>query len=159
MTTAYSPVIIYMNGFRVGQSDIESVMVSELDAFVYISGTQASKYDPSWGGVKPVSAQPSPVVLISTKFPVRNAQNVTADRPLGWQRPARFYTPKYETAAAKKAFEPMRATLHWEPSLRLENGEARFSFWTSDHQVPYRILLEGIAGSDKRPVAAGIVTK
>ena len=38
----------------------------------------------------------------------------------------------------------MRATLHWEPVLRFENGTARFEFYTSDHQAPYRIVLEGI---------------
>ena len=43
----------------------------------------------------------------------------------------------------------MRATLHWEPSLRFENGEARFEFWTSDHQVPYRITLEGVADTER----------
>jgi len=46
----------------------------------------------------------------------------------------------------------MRATLHWEPSLRFENGTAHFEFYTSDHQVPYRIILEGLT-PERRPVS------
>ena len=47
----------------------------------------------------------------------------------------------------------MRATLHWEPVLHFENGTARFEFYTSDHQVPYRIVLEGIL-TDGTPVCS-----
>ena len=154
--TIYPPIVIYVNGM-LGAS-VEGMMVSNIDGFAYITGVQALRYDPN-AGKYPPSASPVPVVLISTKFPVRSAGNVAADKPLGWQKPSRFYAPKYETDASKKAFEPMRATLHWEPSLRVKDGEARFSFWTSDHQVPYRILLEGIVGSDRRPVSTGMTTR
>ena len=63
---------------------------------------------------------------------------------LGWQRPAKFYVPKYETKASKSKFEPMRSTLHWEPALDVRDGRASFEFYTSDHQVPYSVILEGI---------------
>ena len=153
MVTIHPAIIIYVNGFRVPQNEIEGMMVSDINAFVYITGIQASKYDPQFGmGTASVQKQPVPVVLISTRFPVRSAPNVTADRPLGWQRPAKFYSPKYESATSKKAFEPMRATLHWEPCLRFENGEARFEFWTSDHLVPYRFFLEGLT-ENRRPLS------
>ena len=98
-------------------------------------------------------------MLITTRFPVRNAPNVTADRPLGWQRPAKFYTPKYESIASKKAFEPMRATLHWEPCLHFENGQAQFEYYTSDHSVPCRIIMEGICGTGKQPFFASSATQ
>ena len=153
--TYYPEISIYLNGFHVLQNEIEGLMVSECNGFAYIDGIAAEKYDITWGK-DPVSKKSAPAVLITTRFPVRNAPNVTADRPLGWQRPARFYTPKYESDASKKAFEPMRATLHWEPSLRFENGEARFEFWTSDHQAPCRIILEGVADS-KRFISNSIV--
>ena len=89
--------------------------------------------------------------MISTRFPNRSAYNVTADSPLGWQRPVHFYVPRYESDVARKRFEPMRATLHWEPNLRFENGTAHFEFYTSDHQVPYLIITEGLT-HEKRPV-------
>ena len=148
-TVLHYPINIYMNGFRVIQADIEGMMVSDIDAFVVITGVGAAKYDNAFSG----SRHSPPVVMITTKFPKRMAPNVSIDRPLGWQQPARFYTPKYESAASKTRFEPMRATLHWEPVLHFENGTARFEFYTSDHQVPYRIVLEGIL-TDGTPVCS-----
>jgi len=58
--------------------------------------------------------------------------------------PAHFYTPKYESAASKSSFEPMRPTLHWEPELVFRNGVARVRFYTSDHVSPWRFVLEGV---------------
>ena len=86
-----------------------------------------------------------PVILVSTKWPVHNASNITSGTPLGWQRPAKFYVPKYEAKASKSKFEPMRSTLHWEPALDVRDGQASFEFYTSDHQVPYTLILEGIS--------------
>ena len=45
------------------------------------------------------------------------------------------YTQKYKTDLE----------VYEDPSIRVENGTARFEFYTSDHQVPYRIILEGLA--------------
>lgn len=46
----------------------------------------------------------------------------------------------------------MRATLHWEPCLHFENGQARFEYYTSDHSVPCRIIMEGLYGIEKQPL-------
>ena len=149
--TMYPPINIFMNGMKVNQQDISGMMVSDIDALVYINGAGAAKYDFGFGGETFTARKSPPVVMISTRFPNRSAYNVTADRPLGWQRPAHFYVPRYESDVARKRFEPMRATLHWEPNLRFENGTAHFEFYTSDHQVPYLIITEGLT-HEKRPV-------
>ena len=151
MNKTFVPINIYLNGFQVSQQDIEGLMVSDIDCLVYIDGMDATKYDTAFTSLDYAVRRSPPVVLISSRFTVKLASNVTADRPLGWQKPAKFYAPKYESTASKKRFEPMRATLHWEPNLSVENGEARFEFYTSDHQVPYRIILEGLTG-DLKPV-------
>ena len=151
MKKIYPPINIYVNGFKVSQGEIAGLMMSEVDAFAYVRGIAAAKYDDAYRQSQSASFihGATPAVFLSTRVPLRYAPNVTADRPLGWQRPAKFYTPKYESAASKKAFEPMRATLHWEPNLIFENGEARFEFWTSDHQAPCRIILEGVADTNR----------
>ena len=61
-------------------------------------------------------------------------------------------TRSNQSDASKKAFEPMRATLHWEPCLHFENGQARFEYYTSDHSVPCRIIMEGLYGIEKQPL-------
>ena len=141
----YVPINIYLNGFQVSQQEIEALMVSDIDYLVYIDGMDAIKYDTAFSSEDYIVRRSPPVVLISSRFYTKSAANVTAGRLLGWQKPARFYSPRYESPASRKGFEPMRATLHWDPSIRVENGTARFEFYTSDHQVPYRIILEGLA--------------
>ena len=139
---SYISINIYLNGFRSTQSDIEGLMVSDVDAMAYVKGLSAAKYE--YFSSRTNSLMTRATVLIKTKWPVQAAPNVAGDKPLGWQRPAKFYVPKYETKASKSKFEPMRSTLHWEPALDVRDGRASFEFYTSDHQAPYTVILEGI---------------
>lgn len=139
------PINVYIDGMFGDQERLKGLMITDIDGFVYINGLDAAKYDRGLGNPYFAQRGTVPVVLISTKFPVHIATNVTAGRPLGWQRPARFYTPKYESKADLNRFEPMRSTLHWAPDLQIRDGKAVFSFYTSDHQVSYRFTLEGVS--------------
>lgn len=138
------PINVYIDGMRSNQGCLTDLMITDIDAFVYISGVAAAKYDNGLNNPYFTQRGNVPVVLISTKAPIRVATNITSGKPLGWQQPARFYAPKYESRSDRNHFEPMRATLHWDPSLQVLDGKTSFSFYTSDHQVPYRFTLEGI---------------
>ena len=76
----------------------------------------------------------------------RNMQNTTF-YPLGYQKPVEFYSPKYDTAAGKNNEIPdLRTTLYWSPRLITdEQGNAAFSFYTSDQPGNYFLNIEGIA--------------
>ena len=145
----YRNMLVYMNGVPVEVIDLMNLHVSDVQAMVYLTGADASKYETAL--MNSGTGYTLPVILLSVRYPVREATNVTADAPLGWQTPARFYTPKYESAASKRSFEPMRPTLHWEPELVFRNGVARVRFYTSDHASPWRFVLEGVT-EDGRPV-------
>ena len=138
------PINVYIDGMRSNQGRLTDLMITDIDAFVYISGVAAAKYDNGLNNPYFTQRGNVPVVLISTKAPIRVATNITSGKPLGWQQPARFYAPKYESRSDRNHFEPMRATLHWDPSIQVLDGKTSFSFYTSDHQVPYRFTLEGI---------------
>ena len=138
------PINVYIDGMRSNQGRLTDLMITDIDAFVYISGVAAAKYDNGLSNPYFTQRGNIPVVLISTKNPIRIATNVTGGKPLGWQQPARFYAPKYESQIDRNRFEPMRPTLHWDPSIQVLDGKTSFSFYTSDHQVPYRFTLEGI---------------
>ena len=145
---------IYVNGMLADMSELRNMRVSDIQAFVYITGAEAAKYNISQSN-NGIGHTP-PAILIAARYPERSAANVTAGRPLGWQRPARFYAPKYESAAAKKRFEPMRPTLHWEPEFRLVNGQAKVSFYSSDHAAPWRFVLEGLS-DENRPISVNLL--
>lgn len=67
--------------------------------------------------------------------------------PLGYQLPAEFYAPKYETAARRNSNRPdLRTTLYWNPVIRTdEKGNASFDFYTSDGSgTTYSVVIEGV---------------
>ena len=151
----YRQMILYMNGVPANESDLMGLRVADVQGMAYLTGMAASKYETALS-VSGFGHTP-PVVLLSVRYPVReSAANVTGERPLGWQKPARFYAPKYESALDKRRFEPMRPTLHWEPELHFRNGEAKVHFYSSDHAAAWRFLLEGIT-AEGRPVYSNIL--
>ena len=122
------PINIYLNGFQVSQQDIEGLMVSDIDCLVYIDGMDATKYDTAFTSLDYAVRRSPPVVLISSRFTVRIAPNVTADRPLGWQKPARASSrcvPHYigsPTSASRTGKPVSSSTL---PTTKCLTG----SFW------------------------------
>ena len=63
------------------------------------------------------------------------------------------YCPNYDTIEEKHAKPDFRSTLYWNPDLKTdENGESRFSFYTSDEKGKYCMQIEGIS-SDGKPVS------
>ena len=73
--------------------------------------------------------------------------------PLGYQQPAEFYSPKYETLESKRSVIPdYRTTIFWKPDVVIfEDGKTTFEFYTSDFKTTYSVVIEGIT-SDGRIV-------
>ena len=68
--------------------------------------------------------------------------------PLGFQKPAEFYAPRYENGN-NCGFEPgtdLRNTLYWNPCVRMGNdGKSAFDFYTNDDDnTTYTVTIEGI---------------
>ena len=69
--------------------------------------------------------------------------------PLGFQKPAEFYAPKYNTPA-QTTKPDLRTTIHWQPSLATdEKGMASFSFYTADAPSTYTVVIEGVTDDGK----------
>ena len=69
--------------------------------------------------------------------------------PLGFQKPAGFYAPKYDTPA-QNTKPDFRTTIHWQPNLATdENGTASFSFYTADTPSTYTVVIEGVTDDGK----------
>lgn len=100
------------------------------------------------------------VIMITTKrgfdqTKVRPVSfNIKAARPLGYQIPKEFYSPKYDTPQAlanKKA--DLRTTIYWNPGVQVEAGNGEFAFYTADVASYYTIIIQGIS-SDGKPFHA-----
>ncbi len=68
---------------------------------------------------------------------------------LGYQEPAEFYQPKYDTPeeiASKK--QDLRTTLYWSGDITPDiNGNTGFDFYTADKVSSYTITVEGVTNS------------
>ena len=68
-------------------------------------------------------------------------------RPLGYQRPAEFYAPRYDTGSGGMGEgTDLRETLYWNPCIAIDgNKQARFNFYTGDAtSTCYTITVEGV---------------
>ena len=81
-----------------------------------------------------------------------SALNMQVTGPLGYQKPAEFYSPKYETDRQRNAPErDLRTTVYWNPSVRPDSdGAAALEFYSADGAPDYRVELNGVSG--KTPV-------
>jgi len=69
--------------------------------------------------------------------------------PLGFQKPAEFYAPKYNTPT-QNTKPDLRTTIHWQPNLTTdETGKALFSFYTADTPGTYTVVIEGVTDDGK----------
>ena len=77
-----------------------------------------------------------------TKMP-----NATIISPLGFQKPAEFYSPIYDTPESKyQSIPDYRTTIFWKPDVVVEEGkDAQFNFYTSDFPTTYSVVIEGIS--------------
>ncbi|KJF44527.1 hypothetical protein [Draconibacterium sediminis] len=74
----------------------------------------------------------------------KHLKGVIKQKINGFSKYREFYSPIY-TAENRNSEKPdYRTTLYWNPSVKLYNGEANISFFTSDDIARYKVLVEGI---------------
>ena len=66
--------------------------------------------------------------------------------PLGYQKPADFYVPKYEVDSILNQTKPdLRTTIYWAPKVQPDDsGNIQLQFYTADKSNDYRVELEGV---------------
>jgi hypothetical protein len=68
--------------------------------------------------------------------------------PLGIQKPAEFYAPKYYTPVLNTKPD-LRTTIHWEPNITAkEEGKVSFNFYTAS-ATTYTVVIEGVTEDGK----------
>ena len=66
--------------------------------------------------------------------------------PLGYQKPAEFYVPKYDVDSVYKSSNPdYRTTIYWNPKLSCDStGVFHVKFYTADKAFNYSVVVEGL---------------
>ena len=66
--------------------------------------------------------------------------------PLGYQKPAEFYSPQYEVPDSLQTGKTdFRTTIYWNPQIQTDStGRTKVSFYTTDMNHDMEYVLEGI---------------
>ena len=121
--------------------DVKYLNVSDIDDISLFRGPSASIFG-SRGG--------NGVIAIALKKGAVNQKpsppSLAHIQPLGFQKPATFYVPKYEVDSILKSTSPdLRTTIYWQPSLIPdEQGNVHVKFYTADKANHYQVELEGV---------------
>ena len=70
--------------------------------------------------------------------------NIAHILPLGYQKEAKFYVPKYNVAKNIMDDWNLRTTIHWQPDIVFKDGKAEVIFYTSGVSANYSIVVEGV---------------
>lgn len=85
------------------------------------------------------------VIAIYTKRGKFMLKGVVNFEMIGYHVPKEFYSPKYEVEGRDNLFEDERTTLYWKPSITTgRDGKAKISFYASDIEGEYSIIVEGL---------------
>lgn len=121
--------------------DVKYLNVSDIEDISLFRGPSASIFG-SRGG--------NGVIAIALKRGTVNQRptppSLAHIQPLGFQKPAFFYVPKYEVDSMLKSSTPdLRTTIYWQPLvLTNELGNVRIQFYTADKANHYQVELEGV---------------
>lgn len=124
--------------------DISYLNTSDIEAIYVFKGVSASTFG-SRGG--------NGVIAITLKkgvqFERSEPSSLAKVKPLGYQKPAEFYVPKYDVDSVLESTKSdLRTTIYWNPEIETDDaGNMRISFYTADKTNDYNIEIEGIGKS------------
>jgi TonB-dependent SusC/RagA subfamily outer membrane receptor len=115
---------------------VQSVNPMDVDRIEVLKGPSAAIYG---------SRGANGVIAIFTKrgrFMIKGILNFDM---LGYHKPREFYSPKYGTEF-DQLVEDYRTSLYWNPGIRTDStGMAQVSFYTSDINSTFYIVVEGVS--------------
>jgi len=79
----------------------------------------------------------------------RNQAGIEAIEYPGFYLAREFYSPNYAQRQPEYVKPDYRTTLFWAPELRLEDGTATITFYTSDQPSTYQIEVEGMTSAGR----------
>lgn len=139
--TNYAVLII--DDIIIHEYDIDALDPTNIERIGILKGTASSIL----GGYGSGGA-----VVITTKkghfeFKETPKYNIKKVSPLGYQEPAEFYSPRYDTPELRNNGQPdLRTTIYWNPNVTVSDaGEASFDFYTADASTTYTAVVEGVA--------------
>ena len=146
------PITIILNGFPVYDSSIAKSLLENIPP-QHIEQIDYNREPAAGLAWFPMTGASFIAITLKKDVPEYNyiPKNIQMTRLLGYQKPATFYVPKYETKWKEEELKTdLRTTLYWNPALQTNwKGKASIEFYTTSENDSYSILLEGISQKGK----------
>ena len=145
-TRSELPVLPVVDDVVLPEYDVMSMSAGDIDnLFVVKDYTSVFGYYPGYEGALVITT------TVGNAGDRTKSFNIGQMRPLGYQKPEEFWSPKYETPEQRESPVPdLRTTIYWNPSVNFDaSGECVVEFWTADKSAEYQLVGEGV-GRDGR---------
>lgn len=135
-SSPYAPVKLIVKDVEDYWFAYNQVRMEEIETIVV--STHADSYYNAPGGVVAIKLKEGVAITSSETSP-----NLIHFVPLGYSRPSKFYSPRYDQGERREEFD-CRNTVYWNPCIDIKDGHAEIEFCTTDQEdYPYYVRIEG----------------
>lgn len=139
--------LFLLNGIPVDAGTISTLAPTDVEFIDVLRGPKATIYGPqAFGGVFAVYTKRGRDSGSKESVLPRNILKMTHP---GFSVAKEFYAPSYDVIDYSATKPDYRSTLYWNPNIMIKNDTATVSFYTSDQEGVFDIILEGISSSGK----------
>jgi TonB-dependent SusC/RagA subfamily outer membrane receptor len=151
-----NPMILVDNVEMTDMEEISYLTTDDIESIEVFKGASAAIFG-SRGGNGVIAITLKEGIELKTTTPISLAHVI----PLGYQKPAQFYVPKYEVDSVLNSAQPdLRTTIYWNPKLVADtSGNVHVKFYTADKANDYSVVFEGLTKSGELCRYTGILKR
>ena len=148
------PVVVYLDGMQiVNPLQVASISPETVEFMDLMRG-----FTPINTGFTVVPENPGELPSLQRSLFIYTRTTAKKTDPFGLQlvnmygyhQPAEFYVPKYDLMTKKEKIKPdFRTTQYWHPNVKITNGKANLSYYTSDNIGDFIMYIEGISNNGR----------
>ncbi|HVF97031.1 MAG TPA: hypothetical protein VM871_06910, partial [Flavisolibacter sp.] len=137
--------VLYLNEMQTDVSMLQGTPVSDI-AYIKVFRPGASIVSGGGGGVIAIYTRRG-----GDAAPDPNAKGLNFVQLGGYSPRKQFYSPDYATFSERDAYDDVRTTLYWNPSIFLDKNRRRIrlKFYNNDITKRFRLVMEGINANGK----------
>src|ERR1035437_1144622 len=135
--------VLMIDGMERSYADLKFLNLDDVEAISVYKGANAAIFRNGGNGAIAITLKRGRDRGVQTPITMKKVT------PLGYQKPAEFYVPKYNVDSVRTSDKAdLRTTIYWNPKLETDdNGNVHVSFYTADKANNYSVVMEGISTS------------
>lgn len=137
--------VLYLNEMQTDASMISGTPVSDI-AYVKVFRPGESIVSGGGGGVISIYTRKG-----GDAPPSANSKGLSYVQMIGYSAIKEFYSPDYAVSNERDAFDDVRTTLYWNPSIIMDKTRRRLrlKFYNNDITKRFRVIMEGLNAEGK----------